>query len=453
LGVNPLSALLANKEVTDIFFWQTLGAILQAALAPEIAALTQESFNLTPTLVVSAADYADAVVKGHMTLAQAQAEVRKTGLDAAPFQTLIDNAGEPLPLQTLTEAWRRGIIPQSGSGADSTSLEQGIRESRLKDKWVPIVEKMQFQLPPVGTIIEGWLRAQITSAQAIDLARQAGVDQATAQLMFNSAGRPPSPEQLLELYHRGLIQLNGQGPDALTLEQGYLETDLKNKWWPLFPHLGEYIPPPRTVTAMVREGSLTDAQALTFYKDAGLSAELAAAYLESAHHQRTAATKELNKGTILSLYVDKLIDHSTAEALMMAEGYAKETADYELESADFRQEHLLLNQVLSRLRTLYVAHKIDKTAAMTALSNLGLDASSRDQQLKYWDEARANNVAILSAAQIGELVILGWLSFESGAALLEGHGYSASDAQLYLLAHQKIAPTDALPAGVTVTPS
>jgi hypothetical protein len=446
-------ALLIGEEAATNLVFQLVGQIVSAGLAPELLALQEKAFSVFPTAALSPAQAADAQIRGYMTPGDAANEAALSGMNGPRFGHLVDSAGQPLPLLMLMEAWRRGFIPKSGVGAGSLSLEQGIRESDLKDKWIPVAEQLQYQVAPIGTVVEGLLRAQITPAQATQLANFQGIDQATLDLMFRSAGRPPSPQELMELWRRGIIPESGTGGASISVEQGYLETDLKDKWLSTWKHLRDYIPPPRTVTAMLREGAYTEAQATKHYADAGLTAEDTAAYLAAAHHQRVAATKELNKGTVIALYIDRLIDHPTATALLEKEGYAPETAAYELESADFRAEHVLLNQVLTRLRTLYIGHKIQKQQASQALDSLGLTPVARDQQLKFWDEARANNVAVLTAAQIGDLVKLGWYSFATGTAQLEGHGYSPSEAQLYLLAHLKTPPGTGQPPGVTVGPS
>ena len=301
MATNPLQALLGNKEVVDIFFWQTLGAVLQASLAPEIAALQQESFKLTQTLPLGPPELAAAVVRGHRAQAQATDDAKRSGIAPADFQTLIDETGQPLPLESLLEAWRRDIISLAGTGADSTALEQGIRESALKDKWFPVLEKLQFRVPDPGIVIEGWLRSVIDDPTARKHLYHAGIDDATATLMYKASGRPPSPGELADAYHRGLIPETGTGPDTLSLEQGFLETDLKNKWWPIWLQIQSYIPPPRTITALIREGTMTDEEGLAWFKKAGLSQDLAAIYVHSAHNQKVQPDKDLAKADVLGM--------------------------------------------------------------------------------------------------------------------------------------------------------
>lgn len=458
-AVAPVAAVgleaVIGLDTLNQIIGQLLNVLLINLLAPDLDALRVTAYDklpveMNPPNPLTPADAVEAVIKGHLSQSQGAQEARFAGLSQDRFATMIASAGEPPGLDFLTEAFRRGFIPKAGTGPEAVSLEQGIRESRLKNKWTPTIEQMQYRLPDPAVVIEGWLRAQIDPQGAYDYLAKSGIDKATADLWYKSSGRPPGPQELIELHRRGVIPEAGEGGDTLSLRQGYLETDLKNKWYPIWKELVRYVPPPRTVTAMVREGAFTDEQAAKFYADAGLDKETTAAYLTAAHHQRVAATKELSKATILKLYSDRLMSAEQTTAALGAEGYAKETAAYEMEAADFQQEAKLIDAVLTRLRTLYIAHKLDKATALAALTDLGLEPAAREHQLSYWDQARQNNVAILTPAQIAEAVKLGWLDGPTAIAYLEGHGYSNPDAQLFLLTHLKLTPGDNLPAGITL---
>lgn len=446
---SQLGKLLGSKEVVDIFFWQTLGAILQASLAPEIAALQQESFKLTPTLPLSPEALADAVVRGHRPQAAAADDARRSGLDSSNFQTLIDSTGQPLPLLQLLEAWRRGIIAKSGEGADSTSLEQGIRESDLKNKWTPVLESLQFELAPPGVVIEAWLRSVIDEATARADLYKAGIDDATATLMYKAAGRPPSPQELADAYHRGLIGLTGTGADALTLEQGFLETDLKNKWWPIWLGIQTYLPPPRTITALIREGSMTDEQGLDYFKKAGLDPVLAQIYVHSAHNQKQSATKDLAKADVVGMYAAKEITATEATQGLEALGYSADDAALELGYADFKVLKQNRDNALSRLRSLYIGHKLSKSDVLSTIDKLGVASAARDSLLAIWDLEAAANVAILTAAEVAVLFKYNLMSADDAINRLEGLGFSADDAWYRLAAEIHAKPTDTPPAGYT----
>lgn len=445
MAVNPLLAgLLSNETVKSIVIWQIFGQLAGAILEPITTEARQAADSLLPNQTLSPADAVDAVIKGHWSVEQGAAEASNSGINKDRFAKLVEIAGEPLALELLLEAWRRGFIPKDGLGPESVSLQQGIFESRLKNKWEPIIERLQFRLADPGVVIEGWLRAQLDEPEARDRLRQAGIADDVATLMYKAAGRPPSPQELLELWHRGKIPLNGRGGDTLSVEQGFLETDLKNKWWPVWPALGEYLPPPRTVTAMLREGALTEAQGKALFEKAGLPPELVAAYLAAASHQKTAASKELAKSDILAAYADGFLDRPAATTLLGHLRYTPAEAALELEIVDFRKTKALLDSAITRIKGQYIARKITKQTATTALAQLGQSPGGTSRLFAVWDVERVNLVVRLTPAQWAKAVKEGWISAEQGLSQLQGLGYSPFEAW--------VALSNALNAPATASP-
>jgi len=451
----PAAAALLALDIAETVLIQIVGQLVAttigAVLAPEFEGLTVDAYGTiefrggSPPSPLSSAQAALAVVRGYYTQEQGAAEAKFTGYNKDRFQVMVDSTGQPLPLEALLEAWRRGIIKKSGLGAAETSLEQGIRESDLKNKWTPIIEALQFQVAPVGTIIEGWLRAQITAEQAYDLAYKRGVDKPTADLMYKSAGRPPSPGELAEMLHRGIIPETGEGGDTISVRQGYLETDLKNKWYEAWLKSLEYIPPPRITTALLREGAITEEQARTWFEWGGLSKATADIYVKSAHRQTTQTTRELTKAELVSLYVDQAIDAAELGKRLLARGYLQADVDSEIELADLKVSHALEQRAVNRVGTLYTGRRIDKQAALSTLDSLKLPATQRDRLLKIWDLERGDNIKHLTPPELGKAVLNGWYSVDEALNVLAAQGFGARDAWVLLSIELKAPASDAMP--------
>jgi len=269
------------------------------------------------------------------------------------------------------------------------------------------------------------------------LLRKGGIDEAGAQILYNSSGRPPSPSELNLLYRRGLIPLEGVGPTELSYQQGIYEGDTKDKWWHLFSETSVYLPPPRTVTALLREGALTDAQALDLFQKSGLSPELAGIYVAAAHHQKTAVDRELVKADVLTLYQDRIISREDAKGLLQALHYSSQDAEWLLDVADFRLEQKLVTHAVNRVRGLYSGHKISRQQALNALNGLGLAPAQRDQLLLTWDLERGLLVHTLSPTQVASAMVNGVISEGEAMEELVSFGYSAFDAWVLLATHKK----------------
>jgi hypothetical protein len=447
--VPAAAAVLLAADIAETVLVQIVGqlvaSVIGGALAPELLELQQESFKLTNTRALDPASSIEAFIRGHRSEAQSKDDVGAAGYSGELWQALADSAGEPIPLEMAMEAWRRGLIPLASPDPNAVSLTKAIKDSRLKNVWTETVTKLQFAIAPVGTIVEGWLRAQVTPQEAYDLLYKQGVDKPTGDLMFKAAGRPPSPQELFTLWNRGIIPEQGRGGDTLSVEQGYLETDLKDKWLPIWKHLREYRPPPRTITALSRAGAITDEQALKLYKEEGLTDEMAAIYVKTAHHERAATTRELTKAELVSLYVDQAIDATELGRRLLARGYLQADVDSEIELADLKVSHALEQRAVNRVGTLYTGRKIDKQTALTTLDSLGLPAPQRDRLLKIWDLERGDNLKHLTPPQLGHAVLNGWYSVEQALAVLGAQGYGARDAWVLLSIELKQPASDAMP--------
>jgi hypothetical protein len=431
-GPGGAASVFGNESVRTIVIWGFLMQMVQPFLAPLVEDIEQTQWHDTPDRRMPAPDAIDAAIKGHMTVEQARDEVKKSGFGDTVFERLLASAGEPPSWAVLLEAWRRDLIPLAGLGPDSTSLQQGIFESRVKNKWLDTIEKLQWQLPSPGVIVEGWLRAQITEAEARDLLRKTGIDQATGTLMYKSAGRPPGPMELIELWRRGEIPEAGEGGDTLSLRQGYLETDLKNKWYEKWRRLAVYLPPPRTITALIREGALTDAEGLALFQKSGLDEHLAAVYVGAAHHQRTTADKELAKADVLTLFRDRLIAQPVAEQLLETLHYSRESADFLLSMEDFREAAALYQGAVNRLRSLFLRRKLEGTPLHTALKDLGVPEAQLTVLIDRWTIERTQIVETMTAAEWVSAAYYGIITEQESLDGLHSLGWDPWDAWVRL---------------------
>ncbi len=428
-----------GSAARQLLLWAVLQELISAALAPELELLAREVNKLLPATPLSPAELADMVVKGHVSEADGESYARESGIAPADFKRLVDDAGEPPGLEFLLQAYRRGFIEQAGTGSGATSLEQGIRESRLKDKWIATIEKMGLQPIPVADAIDAWVKGQVTPEFAQNIAYQGGIKADDAVILYNTRGNPPSPSELAELLKRGLIPLEGMGPDVLSFQQGIAEGASRNKWWREFAALADYIPPPRTVTAMVREGAFSDDQALALFKASGLTQDLAEAYLHAAHHQKLAATKELSKADVEQLYRDQLISAADATAFLGPLGWTTQEIGFILAVQDFKRTVAVLNGAIGRVRSLYVAHKIARPTAINALGALHVPAAQQQLLLGTWDVERTTNVKVLTTAEIAQAFFIGLIDQATATAELQNQGYQPYDAWLILSLRKKVA--------------
>lgn len=171
---------------------------------PMIRALAQEW--PTPT------DALEARLVGQVTTHESQALYERFGGDPEFWQLLFNTRGEaPTPIELGVLA-NRGDIPWHGLGPDVVSFDQGVHETRWRNKYLEAFRKLAVYRPP-ETIITTWLtHGIITDHEAADMLKHLGMEQDNiarfiAEAHFNATSdfRGATVSMVLQAYHEQLI--------------------------------------------------------------------------------------------------------------------------------------------------------------------------------------------------------------------------------------------------------
>lgn len=428
-----LGKLLGKGSIFEqILVWQVLGQVLSSVLGPESQLLANAANSITQAVPLSPAVLADMVVRNILSQDQAADVARKSGIAPSDFARLVEDTGEAPPTEMLLEAFRRQIITWSGEGGDLPSATRGLLQGRLKDEWIPLILEMATVPIPVADAVDAVIEGQISYQQGETIAYQNGFKPEDFRILVDTRGNPPDPTQLGEMVRRGIIPMQGTGPSVTSFEQGIHESAWKDKWEPAFERLIETIPPPRTVTALERAGAITKEQAITLYRQAGLSADLAEAYSSDASHQKLAADKQLAKADVLELYQGRAISAQQCTDMLGLLGYSAEEAKLLQALQDVRLALQQEKAAIARLQTLYVSRKIGKQDVVGALDALHVPSDQREQLLLAWDVERASNVKVLTQAEVA--AAFHYKIIEQGEAITElvASGYTPRDAWIIL---------------------
>ena len=348
------------------------------------------------------------------------------------FASLVPLSGDALDTTSLIEAYRRKIIPWDSGSADGIGVLQGIAQGRLATKWADVIKALGDVPIGVADAVDAVVEGQISMAQGEAIAYVNGLSADNFHILYNTRGNPPSPTQLAEMVHRGLIPLRGTGPDVLSFEQGISEGATKNKWTPALEGLMPVLPPARTITALQRNGTITSDQAAAWYRQLGLPQDIAAAYIKDASHAKTQAARTLAKGDVIKLYADKLISRTEAADLLGKLGFEAHEAEFELELEDYHTEVAARSSAVTKIRSLFIARRISRTEVVNALGQLGVKPDERDQLLQMWTLERDASLRILTVAEITSAFEYQIMSQESALAALQGLGYTEYDAWVIL---------------------
>ncbi len=427
-----LSLEAIKNPVFDIFVYNVIQAVLNEALAPVLTEIRQAAFSARPNVELSPEELAEMVVRGIMDRAEAIKRAVKSGADELQMDYMIRLRRNIPSLGEILRAYRLGLIPRSSGDIDQPGLVEAIRRLGLSEAWVPILEQLSLDWPSPTEILDAVLEGQISEEEGRALYARLGGHPDFFDLLFATRGTAPTPTQAAEMAMRGIIPWEGRGMGVVSYEQAFLEGPWRNKWMDAFRKLAEYIPPPRTITAMYREGSISRERAAELLRKQGVPPDLIESYLTMASRERTAADRDLAKSEIISLYEAQAIAREQAQAMLVDLGYDEQEAEFLLALADYRMIRRIIDSAITRIRTLYVNHRIDENEALLALDQLGIPANQRDMLISTWQVERALNIRTLTPSEIRRALRRGLIDEATAINKLMALGYNQEDAMIYI---------------------
>lgn len=416
----------------QLLVWQVLAQLAQPIMGPATQTIASDVWTLDPNVPVPAPIMAELVARGLTTADDGVNESSKSGTGQPQFERLVKastHAGTVVEAFTL---WRRGELPEGTPGESGATFYGALTDAGIGKEWQQALGHLKYQLPSGPDALNAYLQGQIDEATARDLWAKAGMSPDHFTMMFDANGTAPTPDMAGTMANRGIIPWEGDGPGSVSFHQAFLEGPWRNKWAEPMRRLMQYIPPPRTVTAMVHAGVYTDAQALAAFKAYGLSEQDAAAMLAEAHHGKTAHVKTLAKTDVVALYKAHKIDRAGALAHLTALGYSSTDAELEIQLAEVAKADTHLTAAINKVHTLYVARKITRDAAAGALSDLGLPGQQASDLMTLWTLELGLNVKQLTESQIVAAWKKAVLTDDEATTELQNIGYTPFDAWVLL---------------------
>lgn len=216
--------------------------------------------------------------QGWVTPTPAQAEDLAKRLGGSPadyqagnpdwFKLLYDTYGRPPGPQEMGRAANRGFVAWTGKGSGEISFEQAISESDIKDKYIPLLQKLAVYYPPNGEIRTMVLHGGLTDEQAIELWKANGV-----------------PEEIAKAY------LYLARTEQITQDKAIAKGD---------------------ILTLVKELAISDDQAMTLLGEVGYSGQNAETLVKMAHYQYELEVLRRSVTRVGTLYVGHKIDDAQA---------------------------------------------------------------------------------------------------------------------------------------------
>jgi hypothetical protein len=361
---------------------------------------------------------ADAVLRGWMTEADGQTEAAKQGITPERFSIMLDDTGEPPGLMQLLEAYRRGII-------DKPTLEHGIKESRVRDEWIPTVEALKYQPPSAAEAIDAAVKGHLDMQTAQEMAAVAGLDPANFDWRYKATGNPPGAGELVDLWRRGLVD-EQHVIDAL--KQGHLA----DAYIPDILALRRKLLSGSELLMAQQTGNITGHEVIAGLLDLGYSESDAAILAATGSRAKIAADWQLAKQIVVDQYQIGSISKADAATYLTTIGYDQHEADSILAVADLARALQAQNAAISKIKSRFIAYKIDAVQAQNSLVDLQVPAEQVTTIITEWELAREANTPLLTPAQIADALHYTIIDQATAQAELERLGYSPQDAYIML---------------------
>lgn len=422
-GKAMVDAAKTWPSVTDLVDWRLKGQLSEGdfiALARKAgmdADVASRYFAAAPSSI-SYQDMALAYLRGFASKEAVMEAMKEQGVLASDADVYLNVIGEPPATQDLLEGFRRGFIDQG-------TLERGIKQSRTRDEWIPLIEQLRFSPMSIADAVNAAVQNHITQAQAEEYAAQNGLEPGHFSVLYETAGSPLSRTELNELYNRGVI-----GSDVVL--QGLRESRLKDKYGVDAFALRRRLLEPRSLGSAVENGAMSHEVAIAKAMEQGYNAEDAAYLVNAASNRKLQSYRDRVVANAEKYYVDGAMSESEFTNLVKSLGHSEAEAAAIAWSAGFEREHHIFTTAVNAIRSKYVAHHIDTNTASARLDAIGMQASARDHLIGLWRLEASVNTKTLTEAQVIRAVKLGTLTPDQGAERLLTMGYSADDVTILL---------------------
>ena len=173
---------------------------------------------------VAAGEVLNAAVQGHLDPADARHRIDIAGIDPANFDWLYETHGRPPGTMELLHLYNRGEVSLA-------VVEQAIRESDIKNKYIPELVKLARQIPPQRTVVSAIRQGVLSTADGITKLRELGYNAQDAAMLAAEAtatkhqrSRDLSEAQAVQLYSEGFI--TGDALRTMLTTLGYDSTEI-----------------------------------------------------------------------------------------------------------------------------------------------------------------------------------------------------------------------------------
>jgi hypothetical protein len=368
--------------------------------------------------LLSAADLALANLRGEMTEETMLAYAKELGVTPDDVKVLVNNTGEPPGLMQLLEAYRREFI-------DEKRLVHGIRQSRVRNEWIDVVEKLRFTPMSTADAANAVVRNYLSNEDGKKIAEQNGLEPQHWDLVHLINGRPLAHMEMGSLYYRGQATRE-------QFDQAMRESDLKDKYIRQSFEITRPLIPDRLLVEAIQEGVVSLEVGTRKLLEHGFSEEDASILLHLGLMKRTGTSKGLTKADILAAFAEGIMSEGDALRHLENLGYSKVDAQTEIHLQQAKAQASALREEVTHVRDAYLSGRVTVTVAEADLQGLGVARAQAQHLIGVWNKEARHATKLLTAAQVRKATNDKILTAGEGVDRLVALGYTVADARILI---------------------
>lgn len=413
LGVLVQPTHFGESVIIGIAIGSILSPVLANAFAPITQGIANTAWQLNPSRPIPVEVAVASALKNVFTPYEPGSEALSSGIKLDRFNQMVEAAGNALGFEEALSLSRRNLLT-------GITLDQVLEYSNVNPKFYAAAKNLITNPVSVAEVLNARIREHLDDGQATDLYAQAGGIPDQYAWRLASTGRPPGPMQVGELFNRQVI-------DDATASAMLAQSDLALAFQDTVKQLWKYYPPPRSIVPMLRSKAIDEAQARTYLSYYGAPPDVVTAFIKEATTSTTTAGKDLTQAQVTRLYGAEVITKAEATTRLTALGLPADDVTLLLDYEDNLRPEKLMNALIGKIGTMYVAHKLTKANATTALNAGKVPTAAQTQLFAIWDVERTWNIHTLTPAAIVGGYRRGILSPAQCKTRLTDAGVAASD--------------------------
>ena len=430
-GPEAVATAQARGVITD---FEAEDLYTKLSLSP----LTVKTIQGLTTQYTSPETIITALIKGELSGDEADDLLDKLNVSVEARKAIVGAIKQIATDEVLMQNVWRGNMSRTEF---ATELSRRGLDTDQQTYYDNIIER----IPPIQDIIHMGVREAFSADKVKDFqydedfpaefgvwATKQGFSEDWAKRYWYAHWQLPSPQMVFEMLHRGLIT-------KAVVDRYLIIADYPKYWRDLLTQIS-YNPLTRVdVRRMYELGTFDDIPGLTAeqmvlkaYKDIGYSPENAQLMVKFTVDMYGEERKKLTEAKVLGLYKRRLIDRTATKALLKKLKYRNEYIELIIEQVDFDIDQDVLDSLMKKLKSLYLAGHITKSGALAELASQTAAPLDTTALFKSWDYERDAIRKLPIARDVTTWVSSGVITPTAGINKLKQLGYSAEDAKAYI---------------------